>query len=162
MTGCWTRRSATLARPNNEKLLITPDNGRVVAGPSYGNQYDSRRVRLHEDDAASRTIVASHERANALLVSGAQSYVIIEGKVQAKTRSTAATVWTKDGERPNTMITGGTTLYVGGRNKVLCMDTVTGSLLKTLPATGDVFTLALANGRLFASTTRGVIHCYAQ
>lgn len=152
-----------LAGAGGSWTLITPDNGRVVVGPSYGNQYDSsRRVRLHEDDATSRTIVASYERASALIVSGTQSYVIIEGKVQAKNRSTAATVWTKDGERPNTMITGGTTLYVGGRNKVLCMDAVTGSLLKTLPATGDVFTLALANGRLFASTTRGVIHCYAQ
>jgi outer membrane protein assembly factor BamB len=150
-----------LAGAGGSWTLITPDNGRVVVGPSYGNQYDSRRVRLHEDDPASRTIVASYERASALLVSGAQSYVIVEGKVQAKNRSTAATVWTKDGEHPNTMITGGTTLYVGGRNKVLCLDTATGSLLKTLPATGDVFTLALANGRLFASTTRGVIHCYA-
>ena len=150
-----------LAGAGGSWTLITPDNNRVVVGPSYGNQYDTRRVRLHEDDPASRTIVASYERANALLVSGTQSYAIIEGKVQAKTRSTGTTVWTKDGDRPNTMITGGTTLYIGSRNKVLCLDTVTGSLLKTLPATGDVFTLALANGRLFASTTRGVIHCYA-
>ena len=150
-----------LAGAGGSWTLITPDNGRIVVGPSYGNQYDTRRVRLHEDDPAARTIVASYERASALIVSGAQSYLFIENKVQARTRATAATVWTKDAGRPSSMITGGTTLYVGARNQVMCLSTVNGALLKTLPATGDVFCLALANGKLFASTTRGVIHCYA-
>jgi len=141
-------------------VLVTPDNGRLAAGPAYGKQYDQAATRFVEDNAVTRTIVAAHDRAHALLVSGGLSFLFIENKVQAKNRSTAAVVWTKDAERASAMITGGTTLYVGMRNKVLCLNTADGSLLKSLPATGDVFCLALANGRLFASTTRGVIHCY--
>ena len=63
----------------------------------------------------------------------------LANKVQARTRATAATVWTKDAERPSSMITGGTTLYVGAKNQVLCLGTANGALLKSLPAPGDVF-----------------------
>jgi outer membrane protein assembly factor BamB len=141
-------------------VLVTPDNGRLAAGPSYGAQYDQRATRFLEDNPATRTIVAAHDRAHALLVSGGRSFLFIENKVQAKNRSTSAIVWTKDAERASAMIVGGNTLYVGMRNHVLCLNGADGTLLKSLPATGDVFCLALANGRLFASTTRGVIHCY--
>jgi outer membrane protein assembly factor BamB len=141
-------------------VLVTPDTGRVATGPGYGNQYDKRAVDFVENDSAARTIVASHDRAHALLVSGGKSFLFIEDKVIARNRGTSANVWIKDADHASAMISGGTTLYVGKRNEVLCLNAANGSLIKSLPATGDVFCLALANGRLFASTTRGVIHCY--
>jgi outer membrane protein assembly factor BamB len=141
-------------------VLVTPDTNRIATGPGYGAQYDQRAVNFVENDPASRTVVASHDRAHALLVSGGKSFLFIENKLLARNRGTSTTVWSKDADHASAMISGGTTLYVGKRNEVLCLNTANGTLLKSLPATGDVFCLALANGRLFASTTRGVIHCY--
>ncbi len=150
-----------LAGAGGSWALITPDNGRVAVGPGYGGQYDQRATLLVEDDAATRTKIASHDRAHALLVSGGQTFLFIEDKVLAKNRSTGVTSWMKDAEKAAAMIVGGTTLYVGARNQVLALDPANGSLLKSLSTTGDVYSLSLANGRLFASTTRGVIHCFA-
>jgi outer membrane protein assembly factor BamB len=151
-----------LAGAGGSWTLVTPDNGRIAVGPSYGYQYDQRATRFLENSATARAIVAAHDRAHALLVSGGQSYLFIEDKVLAKNRAAGTTAWLKEVSRPSSMITGGTTLYVGGRNRVLALETAAGSLLREFAVTGDVFALALANGRLFASTSRGTIHCYAQ
>ena len=63
-------------------------------------------------------------------MSGGQSYLFIEDKVLAKNRAAGTTAWIKEVSRPSSMITGGTTLYVGGRNRVLALETAAGSLLR--------------------------------
>ena len=137
-----------LAGAGGSWTLITPDNGRVAVGPSYGYQYDQRATRFLEDSPTARTIVAAHDRAHALLVSGGQSYLFIEDKVLAKNRASGTTAWLKEIGRPSTMITGGTTLYVGGATASSPSNTANGSLLREFTVTGDVFALALANGTI--------------
>jgi outer membrane protein assembly factor BamB len=63
-------------------------------------------------------------------------------------------------EEPETLILGGTTLYVGGKNEIRCYHASSGSLLRTLPVEGVVHCLALADGRLFASTHSGKIYAF--
>jgi outer membrane protein assembly factor BamB len=61
---------------------------------------------------------------------------------------------------PETFILGGTILYVGGRNEIRCYRASSGFLLRTLPGEGVVNCLALAEGRLLASTHSGKIYAF--
>jgi outer membrane protein assembly factor BamB len=49
----------------------------------------------------------------------------------------------------------------GGRDQVLALDCLTGRKLWSAAADGDVYGLAWAGGKLYASTTKGVVHCFA-
>ena len=57
------------------------------------------------------------------------------------------------------MVLAGKTLITGGHDSVSAFDASNGQKLWSGKAEGDVFGLAVADGRLFVSTNRGVIHC---
>jgi outer membrane protein assembly factor BamB len=67
--------------------------------------------------------------------------------------------WRVACEQPLSMVLAGRTLITGGHNSIAAFDAGTGKQLWSGKAEGDVFGLAVAGGRLFASTNRGVIHC---
>ena len=67
--------------------------------------------------------------------------------------------WRVPCEQPLSMVLAGKTLITGGHNSIAAFDAATGRQLWSGKAEGDVFGLAVAGGRLFASTNRGVIHC---
>jgi outer membrane protein assembly factor BamB len=140
--------------------LISPDS-RLIFGPSTGGQYDQRSARFVENSTTAPGVVASYDRAQAVLATSNATFLLVGENVVAKNRSTGAVLWTRTAATPATFILGGTTLYVGGKNQVLALNADTGAVLATLPATGSVRVLALANGRLFASTDQGSIHCFA-
>ena len=84
-----------------------------------------------------------------------------------KTRSAALEVerkacwkWKIPCESPLTLILAGDTLYVGGDGRVTARDVRDGRELWTGPVRGKAYGLALSDGRLFASTDRGAIHCF--
>lgn len=67
--------------------------------------------------------------------------------------------WKVSCDQPLSMVLAGKTLITGGHNSVAAFDASNGQKLWSGKADGDVFGLAVADGRLFVSTNRGVIHC---
>ena len=73
-------------------------------------------------------------------------------------QASGANSWTQGIDQPVTMILGGTTLFIGAKNQVIAIDTTTGNVLKILPIDGTAYSLAIANNKLFVSTTTGKIY----
>ena len=72
----------------------------------------------------------------------------------------ACYLWKTKADYPHDLILAGTTLFAGGDNRVAAFDTVDGKERWSARVTGRAHGLAVANGRLFVSTDRGVIHCF--
>ena len=68
--------------------------------------------------------------------------------------------WKVNCDQPLSMILAGKTLITGGHNSIAAFDASKGEKLWSGKADGDVFGLAAANGRLYVSTNRGIIHCF--
>lgn len=58
------------------------------------------------------------------------------------------------------LIGAGRRLYAGGENSVSAVDTSTRRLVWTAQVEGTVYGLAAADGRLYASTDKGLIYCF--
>ena len=109
---------------------------------------------MQESTASSRGSVGGLNYVNRILINGTDRYSLIRDAVQA----TGSQSWTQGIDQPVTMILGGTTLYVGAKNQVIAIDTANGNVLKILPIDGTAYSLAIANGKLFASTSTGKIY----
>ena len=68
--------------------------------------------------------------------------------------------WRVPSSQPLSMVLAGQTLITGGHNEVAAYSAKDGSRLWRARAEGEVFGLAVADGRLYTSTSKGVIHCY--
>ena len=68
--------------------------------------------------------------------------------------------WRVPSSQPLSIVLAGQTLITGGHNEVAAYSAKDGSQLWQAKADGEVFGLAVADGRLYASTSKGVIHCY--
>ena len=88
------------------------------------------------------------------MASGSDRYLLVDDSVQC------VGAWSRSLDTPRVMILGGATLYVGARDRVVAVDAATGSVLNTLAVDGTVYSLALANGRLIASTSSGNIYAF--
>ena len=128
--------------------------GKFYHGP--GHNSSNRVDHMSESTASSRSLATRHDYLNRIIVNGSDQYKMIRDSVTASGVSS----WTQGVGKPVSMILGGTTLYVGARKKVLAIDTATGNVLKTFNVEGDAYSLAIANGKLFASTSAGKIYCF--
>ena len=68
--------------------------------------------------------------------------------------------WKVPSSQPLSMVLAGQTLITGGHNEVVAYSAKDGRQLWQGRADGEVFGLAVADGRLYASTSKGVIHCF--
>ncbi len=68
--------------------------------------------------------------------------------------------WRVPSSQSLSMVIAGQTLITGGHNEVAAYSAKDGSQLWVGVADGEVFGLAVADGRLYTSTSKGVIHCY--
>jgi outer membrane protein assembly factor BamB len=69
--------------------------------------------------------------------------------------------WKVECDCPHSMILAGDKLFCGGLDRIAAFSTQDGSRLWEAPLAGRVYGLAVANGRLWASTDHGAIHCFA-
>jgi outer membrane protein assembly factor BamB len=60
------------------------------------------------------------------------------------------------------LIVAGDWVLAGGKDEVTAVDVRTGQICWRGPAAGTAWSLAVADGRLLASTDRGAIHCFAR
>jgi outer membrane protein assembly factor BamB len=71
-------------------------------------------------------------------------------------------LWTVDCDEFHSLILAGDTLIVGGRNRIAAIEVSQGREIWSARVEGTAYGLSLANGRLFASTDQGVIHCFSK
>ncbi|MDY0168421.1 MAG: PQQ-binding-like beta-propeller repeat protein [Thermoguttaceae bacterium] len=87
------------------------------------------------------------------------------GAIQARLKEIAAARkacyrWSVPCDCPFAMILAGRTLFLGGEDKVIAVDPADGKTIWSTAVSGTVHGLAAADGRLFASTDQGIIHCF--
>ncbi|HAK94422.1 MAG TPA: hypothetical protein DCM87_05335, partial [Planctomycetes bacterium] len=70
-------------------------------------------------------------------------------------------VWTHTTACTTALLLAGDTLIAGGDGAVVALAAADGRVLWTAEVQGCAYGLAAARGRLFASTDKGVIHCFA-
>ena len=70
-------------------------------------------------------------------------------------------LWRKECRYPLSLILAGSTLFAGGREEVAAYSAHNGSQSWQARTDGNVYGLAAANGRLYASTDLGAVHCFA-
>ncbi len=81
---------------------------------------------------------------------------------KAHRRGKAGAKWTFAYPGLQGMILAGNTIYAGGMGRVVAVDAETGKKLWEAPVDGRAGGLAAARGRLFVSTDKGAIHCFAE
>ena len=162
--------------------LLTPDSryfqGHSRLGAFFG--YPIEGDYLFEFNAETRDMIACHDSAAAMVVSGSHSYIIektfdkhpvegfvtaVHGTVKCILRSNGSTRWSKSNldYDPYTLIKAGDIIFVGGTKKVVAYDcSDKGKEVWTKKVTGKVRGLAAANGYLFASTDTGHIYAFGK
>ena len=115
---------------------------------------------ITQNNAKKRQTLATFKGANAMVVSGSVAYVLTDDRLFAIDRPTKKTLWETPCECPYELILAGDTLFAGGRDRVAAFDSRAGSKLWQGPVIGRAYSLALAGGRLLASTDEGTIHCF--
>ena len=143
-------------------FAIVTDDGKLLAGPGFGNSNfaKSRTNFIQETNTGNLGAVARHAEAHAVLATATTYHFLVKDKIHAVNRSGGATRWLASMEGANTLALGGSTLFVGGQDKLAAFDSTTGTELWTAAAEGEVHALAIANGKLFASTSTGRIYCF--
>ncbi|MCA9297787.1 MAG: PQQ-binding-like beta-propeller repeat protein, partial [Phycisphaerales bacterium] len=106
--------------------------------------------------------VAQYENGNAIIVADGRSYLLSDRSLGAIDRSTGALQWATETDTTLTMILVGSTLFLGGEDRIDAFDTTSGDLVWRGAAQGRVYGLAFADGRLFASTDEGSLHAFRE
>ena len=134
-------------------VLVTPDESGVFSGPTLDNA-------THQFDPVRRTVVASAQGANCLIVDQTEIYYNTDSKIAAIARGDLSKVWSSDLVCPFALIKAGNHLFAGGDGEVQALDAATGDSVWNAPVDGKSLGLAVANGALYVSTDRGSIHCF--
>lgn len=142
--------------------LVTPD-GSSIHGPGFGSQggvVSNRTSHFKENQLTTRAAIREFPAATAVIATATNTFLVIDRKVQKLPRAGGTALWTTDLPGAATLILGGNTLYCGGENVVAAFDIANGTQLWSAPVVGTVHSLALANGMLYASTSKGKIHAF--
>ncbi|OHB81110.1 MAG: hypothetical protein A2W31_15070 [Planctomycetes bacterium RBG_16_64_10] len=125
----------------------------------YVRLYGARRAAANErDELQARRKQAAAEEAEQLAQPLAQLTDQIDALTEAMRRCVA---WEVPCDGRWSLIQSGTALVAGGTGKIVAFNTADGTQLWQLEVPGNVYGLAVAAGRLYASTDRGAIHCFA-
>ena len=147
-----------MAKSGGGSVVVVSVDESVFHGPAS----DSRKGGFRQSSGKSREMVAALGRGNALVVEEATSYMLTDTAIVATQLGTEKPLWKARCDCPFAMIKAGDTLFVGGDSVVAAFSAETGEELWRRPTRGRVFGLVAANGRLFASSDTGVIHCFSE
>jgi outer membrane protein assembly factor BamB len=134
----------------------------LLAGDSLYFGHSGRTAgRLAEGNATASDVISTISEANALVVSGGVNYILFDTKITAKRRSDGVQLWSAAAALPRALILAGSTLYAGGKDKVAAFDAATGAQTWQAEVRGEARGLAVASGKLFVSTSRGLLYAFA-
>jgi len=83
-----------------------------------------------------------------------------KGNAECVAALPGCTMWEQPCSHPYSLILAKDVLFAGGDESVAAYSAKHGKLLWEAPVPGRVYGLAAANGRLYASTDKGTVHCF--
>ncbi|MDP6795049.1 MAG: PQQ-binding-like beta-propeller repeat protein [Verrucomicrobiota bacterium] len=160
-------QSDQLASFKGNHMIVTPSRSFLQSDTDLSALDRARYLELTRER---RTLKKQHERIQEALKKasndGQRSQLLVDAaqlgqkidSVQAGMQECFA--WRVASSQPLSMVLAGQTLITGGHNEVAAYHAGDGRQLWQGAADGEVFGLAVAAGRLYASTSQGVIHCF--
>jgi len=83
-------------------------------------------------------------------------------KADLATAAAVGVKWTLDAPHQSALILAGKTLIAGGNDEVIVIDTETGKIISKLAVEGEARGLAVSEGHLVVSTTKGRVHVFGE
>ncbi len=136
-------------------FVLLTDDDQLVHGP--GNKTGWMSV----SSAATGEAMATFDDGTAAVVADDTIYVLTRTSLSAVARGSGEPVWSVPCDCPYSLVLAGDTLFAGGYDTVAAFDTVDGKRLWAAPVRGKAHGLAVAAGRLLATTDEGAVHCFA-
>jgi len=133
--------------------LITSDS-RFFHGPGNKTGW------IVESNADTRDKVAQLNQGNVMVVTEAVAYLLTDDALSAINRSNQEKIWSVSCRFPYELILAGNVLFAGGDYEVAAFDAKTGGKIWTEKVAGKAYGIAVANGKLFVSTSTGTIHAF--
>ena len=126
----------------------------------HGPATDSRRGGISRSDSKTREMVAGYGRGSALVVSDRVSYMLADDELIASDLVNRKVLFQVPCEHRLSLIGAANAVFAGGEDSVAAFDAQSGERLWQHDVDGKVYGLAIANGRLFASTDTGTIYSF--
>jgi outer membrane protein assembly factor BamB len=126
----------------------------------HGPATDSRRGGIGRSDPKTREMVAGYGKGSALAVSDRVSYMLADDELIASDLATRKVLFQVPCEQRLSLVGAKNVVFAGGEDSVSAFDSATGNRIWQHEVVGKVYGLAVANGRLIASTDTGRIYAF--
>lgn len=126
----------------------------------HGPATDSRKGGIGRSDPKTREMVAGYGRGSALIVGDRVSYMLANDELIASDLATRQALFQVPCKQRLSLVGTANAVFAGGEDAVAAFDAKTGTMLWQQDVAGKVYGLAVANGRLFASTDTGAIYSF--
>lgn len=143
----------TLEGSGGSSVVMTADS-HILCGPGNKTGWTT------ETDIATRKQISVHSGIVVTVVTPDLRIMASRSRLSAYPASGNNKLWEVPCRHYNELIAAGDLILAGGDGIVAAYSIKDGAHLWEVPVEGQVFGLAVANGRLFASTDEGVIHCF--
>jgi len=134
--------------------VVMTDDGHILCGPGNKTGWTT------ETDVTSRKETGVHDGQVAVVVTPNGRVLVSRSRLSAFEDHGKRKLWDVPCRHHDDLIVAAETIFVGGDGVVAAFSLVDGRLLWETPVQGQAFGLAVSNGRLFASTDEGTIHCF--
>ncbi|MFT5326900.1 MAG: hypothetical protein ACI8P0_004783, partial [Planctomycetaceae bacterium] len=128
----------------------------------HGPATDSRRGGIGRSDPKTREMVAGYGRGSALVVSDRVSYMLADDELIASDLATRKVLFQVPCEQRLSLVGASGVVFAGGEDSVAAFDALTGQRIWQHDVNGKTYGLAVANGRLIASTDTGAIYAFRE
>ncbi len=108
-----------------------------------------------------RDVVATLQQAKAMVIDGSQSFMLTAQELVSSDFVAKQVRWRLPTDCTHALIKTGDVLILGGAGKVCAVDAEEGTLIWEHAVDGVTYGLAIADGRLFASTDKGTLFAFS-
>ncbi len=135
-------------------VVLTPDS-QVVHGPGNKTGW------LTSSRPVTREAIATFKQGNAIVVAGDVSFMLTDDELVVSDWVNRKPRWRSPCGEAFSLLVAGDSVYVGLLDAIAVYDAATGKEQRRLKSEGRVYGLAVADGRLIASTDDGVVQTFA-
>ncbi|MEK6235473.1 MAG: PQQ-binding-like beta-propeller repeat protein, partial [Planctomycetales bacterium] len=149
--------AGTLKKSGGGSVVVVGAGSTVLHGPGA----ETRKGAVFATGARTGERVASHPNGRAAAVAGTTSHVLTDRQLVVFDLAGKKPLWQVPSADGSCVIVAKDAVFVGGVDQVHAYDAKSGKLIRQFRAEGTVHGLAFSDGRLFASTDAGTIHCFS-